>query len=81
MLVGVIAGALFSIKVGVELSPTDLKVLLTLLTLAVYAAIVVGVRGFGMRGRRVAWLSICGFLTVTVSLVGGSFGFGGFHVH
>lgn len=81
MLVGVAAGVLFSMKVGIALSPGDLKVLFTFVTLTVYAVVVVGMVSFGMRGRRVAWLSVFGFLTVTASLVGGSLGLGGFHVH
>ena len=81
MLVGVFAGVLFSRRVGVQLSGGDLKVVLTLLTLGVYAVVVVGMLSFGLRGRRVAWLSVIGFFPLALSLIGGSLGFGGFHVH
>lgn len=47
----------------------------------VYGTVVLLSFGYGFRGRRVAWITVFGFVSIVISFLGGRFAGGDFHVY
>jgi ABC-type uncharacterized transport system permease subunit len=81
MLSGVAVGFYFGALRDVMVFDRSWRVFWTLVTLAIYAALVTGMLSRGLRGSRAAWLSVAGFCSVLISFVAVHVVGGGFHVH
>ena len=81
MSIGVALGFYFGALRDVLVFGQGSRIYWTFITLAIYAALVVGMLSKGLRGSRAAWLSIAGFSSVIASFVAVHVLGGGFHVH
>ncbi len=79
MLLGVSAGLLFSYFQRINLFQYDSRVIWSLITLSVYALLLIARMHRGWRGRRAAWLAVAGFSTLVASFVGVYLLGGAFH--
>ncbi len=81
MLISIILGFVWSYRTFAALPLWDAKVMFTLFTWMVYAAIIVCKYFFGWHGRRNAILAVCGFILVMTSFSLINTLAGSFHVH
>lgn len=81
MSLGILTGLGFLFVSDVPASIFDMRVLWSVVTFLVYCVLVVGRVSRGWRGRKVAWLSIFGFVTLVASFVGIRIFGESFHVH
>lgn len=78
---GILLGVYFGATTDASLLAQSALVLGTLITLAIYAALLFGMLSRGLRGSRAAWLSVAGFCSLLLSFVFVHVVGGGFHVH
>lgn len=76
---GIIVGALYAQYHLGSFFNYDPKEVLTLLAWLIYAVLLHERLAVGWRGRRAAYLSLCGFGVLVVTLVGAGLWFGGYH--
>ncbi len=81
MFSGILLGLYFGAASDVSILAQSALVLGTLITLAIYGALVLGMLLRGLRGSRAAWLSIAGFCSLLLSFVFVHLIGGGYHVH
>ncbi|MCB0358357.1 MAG: cytochrome c biogenesis protein CcsA [Bdellovibrionales bacterium] len=81
MLVGVITGVLLALSTNVDAPFSDPRVWWSMLTLAVYAVLLLFRSTRGLRGAQAAWLAVLGFATVALSLLGVTLWGDTFHVY
>ncbi len=81
LLSGILLGVYFGATTHASLLAESALVLGTLITLAIYTALLFGMLSRGLRGSRAAWLSIAGFCSLLLSFVFVHVVGGGFHVH
>lgn len=67
-LLGVGLGLLSMYRQGIAIRFFDPRLFFSFVTLVVYAVLLIAMQVHGLRGRRAAWLSVLGFLTVVVSV-------------
>lgn len=76
---GMITGSLYAQHTLGRLWSWDPKEVLTLLAWLIYAVLLHERLAVGWRGRRAAWLAICGFLVLAVTFVGADLWISGYH--
>lgn len=78
MTVGVLAGIIWAEQDWVQGWQRDPKVIATLITWGIYLVLIYLRISAGWRGKRAAWMSLAGFLSVLFTFLGTSY-FGGLH--
>ena len=76
---GIITGSLYAQHTQGRFWSWDPKEVLTLLAWLIYAVLMHERLTVGWRGRRAAWLAICGFLVLLVTFVGSNLWMSGYH--
>jgi cytochrome c-type biogenesis protein CcsB len=76
---GIITGSLYAQHTLGSFWSWDPKEVLTLLAWLIYAVLLHERLTVGWRGRRAAWLAICGFLVLVVTFVGANLWFSSYH--
>src|SRR5271157_4579658 len=76
---GIITGSLYAQHTQGRFWSWDPKEVLTLLAWLIYAVLMHERLTVGWRGRRAAWLAICGFLVLLVTFVGANLWMSGYH--
>jgi cytochrome c-type biogenesis protein CcsB len=76
---GIISGSLYAQHTMGRFWSWDPKEILTLLAWLIYAVLLHERLTVGWRGRRAAWLAICGFLVLVCTFVGASLWLTGYH--
>ncbi len=76
---GIITGSLYAQHVLGRFWSWDPKEVLTLIAWLIYAVLLHERLTVGWRGRRAAWLAICGFLVLVVTFVGATVWISGYH--
>ncbi len=76
---GIVSGSLYAQHVMGRFWSWDPKEILTLFAWLIYAVLVHERLTVGWRGRRAAWLAICGFLVLAATFVGASLWLTGYH--
>ena len=81
MTLGVFLGVVFAARVDLSFMVMNVRVFWSFVTLTIYAALLLAIVFYGLRGRRAAWMSVLGFATVLASFVSSRLVESGFHVH